>query len=361
MKKLNKNQFFQLINIGLKPEESIRLSQITDSDVVEFKIGNKFFYKINDSNHLKNYHEGIQEFLKTIPVNNAAIAYRNGLSYFDLFEPHRQGYYFLRLDILSFFHSIQETLLKKTFSSLFAEEYIDSDKQQTLLDGFIALTTYTVPENSPNSRFRGKTILPIGFKTSPSISNIVFRKLDILIQKYCDSKGVTYTRYADDMLLSSPKDSKFIHSDSFMKEIQFLLSLDGFEINKKKTIIAQHTISINGYIIENSILRISNKKTRIIEKLVHQLEKGKSEQQILEKLFGFKVSPKFFLFYPPDDDFLVKYCSDQLLNKIAGYRSFLISIIKYNDKFICVNDSAIVKYEKLVDALNKHLNRLNLL
>lgn len=362
MKKLNKSSFSELILGNKNILDDDYLESFTKKNVTEFKIGNKYFYKLNDDNkQLIQIHKTLCEnFLNSIPVNNSAKAYRKGLSYLNLFEPHRNGYYFLRLDISSFFHSIQEDLLKDSFSS-----YFEEDEETTLIDGFISLVGYEIPDTSSSERFKGKTVLPIGFQTSPVISNIVFRKMDVLIQKYCMSKGIAYSRYADDMLFSSSKTSNFIHSDSFYNEIKFLLSIDGFKINKRKTIKAEHTISLNGYIIdrENSktktaFIRVSNKKTKLIQKLIYLLEKGVSEEIILGKLFAFRRSSKYFRYLPAQEIYVEKYCKDQLINKIAGYRAFLISILKFHKKYQCVDRLAIEKYSCLVDSLNLYLMKL---
>ena len=368
MKKITKTKFIKLFVPSKELlDENGCVATLLSDQVAEFKIGNKYIYKLTNNPYLLSAHDNLCEYLlNDIPVNNSATAYRKGISYLNLFEPHRAGYYFMRIDISSFFHSIRDSLLREGFSNCFHDEYIDDNENESLLDGFIRLVTYVVPEISSNERFRNKSILPIGFKTSPVISNIIFRKLDILIQKFCVSKNITYTRYADDMLFSSDKSSKYIHSDSFFNEIKYMLSIDGFKINKRKTIKKNHTISLNGYTLSNDALneniafiRISNKKTKIIEKLLHCLDKKESNLGILSKLFGFRVSPKYFKYFPPKQEYIDKYCYNQVLNKITGYRSFLISIIKFQENYNCVTKSSIDKYKQLIERLNMYIIKMN--
>ena len=83
-----------------------------------------------------------------------------------------------------------------------------------------------------------------GAITSPAISNIIFRSLDIRIEKYCEKIGVHYTRYADDMLFSS--ESSYIHSYKFTNAIQAIISDKGFYLNRKKTLKCENEISLNG-------------------------------------------------------------------------------------------------------------------
>ena len=323
---------------------------ISSNSVAEFKIGKKYIYRLkNDQNLIGTHQALLRSFLNEIPLNNSAIAFRKNLSYLDFLEPHRNSFYFLRLDITSFFHSISEELISKSFTSYFVDEYFDALKTQKLVESFVNLVTYQVPLTSGNNKFKGKSILPMGFKTSPVISNIIFRKLDILIQKYCSAHKITYTRYADDMLFSSNKLTKYVHSERFHAEIKYLLGLDDFKLNDKKTIRSSHTISLNGYIVEScneegklGNVRISNKKTKIIEKLLNEVKLNKTSQEIMTKLFDFSVSSKHFNFMPPKPEFVEKYCKDQLLNKMIGYRSYLISIFRFEQKYKCVDDKALL-------------------
>ncbi|MCB4759757.1 MAG: reverse transcriptase family protein, partial [Sulfurovum sp.] len=319
-----------------------------------------------DNDNLLAFHRVLnREFQKVIPLNNAAVAFRKNKSYLDLFEPHRKNYYFLRLDIKAFFHSIQIDDIKKTFSTYFEDEYIDNDKTQTLIDAFINLVTYKVPDNSFNEDFRGKQILPMGFVTSPVISNIIFRKIDIQIQKFCSKRDITYTRYADDMLFSSDKNSNYVHSDGFINEISILVAQLKFKLNHHKTLKATHTLSLNGYTIQYSNIkkdilgardeevisefRLSNKKINIIKKMIHLIEvEHQTPQYVLKKLFNYRL---------PNDvpaEKKEEYYKHQITNKLTGYRSYILSFITFDKKYHCMQKNIVEKYIKLIKLINQN-------
>jgi len=352
---------------------------VTSDLISEFKIGKKFVYRIREDSSLVALHDRLlKNFLNLVPLNKSATAFLPNKSYLNFIEPHRDNYDFMRLDLKNFFHSIDEKLLKNAFSSYFKYENINSVKQQKVIESFINAVSYQVPENSQNKTYVNKIILPIGFKTSPVISNIIFRKIDFLIEDYCSKNNITYTRYADDMLFSSrghiaefdpfsaffkykhiTRKNSFLHSSTFFNEIKFLVKLDGFKINDKKTIRSRHTISLKGYTVEGTnfsdkkgSIRISNKKTYIIEKMIFEIKKGTSHTCIMKKLFNFKMSQKHFKYLPPKTEFADKYCKDQLLNKLLGYRSYLISMIKFNSSFNCFNQASINKYTALIKSMN---------
>lgn len=369
MKKINKQSFVGKIqNIllgGIVPENS-------NNKVVEFKIGKKYFYKINNNNELvmvQKWFNGY--FQEKVPLNNSAIAFRKNLSYLNLFEPHRKNYYFLRLDIKSFFHSVNTEDIKNIFKEYFEHDFIDEDKKQSLVDAFLNIITYKIPSDSENENFRDRKVLPIGFITSPVVSNIVFRKLDIQIQKFCSERNIIYTRYADDMLFSSNKDMSYIHSENFINEINIILSQMNFKLNKKKTIKSKHTISLNGYTIQYSKfekgfmniipdeehiiyeVRLSDKKLKIIKKFIYLIEKNLAAEIILKKLFNYQLP----LNIPTNK--IQEYCNHQLVNKLTGYRSYLLSIFVFNNKYSCCQKNTIDKYIKIIENLNKFIEKLS--
>ncbi len=348
------------------------VSTISIKDIREFSIGKNFFYEIKNDNIISLHKKLNEIFSENIELNNASVAFRKKLSYLHLFEPHRKNYFFLRLDIRSFFHSIQIEDLREIFKSYISEnEYIDKEKKQSLLDAFLNIVTYKIPNNSKNTKFRDKIVLPMGFKTSPIISNILFRQLDIQIQKLCSLRNIEYTRYADDMLFSSTIKSSYVHSNDFTKEIRIIIAQMKFKLNEHKTVKSKHTLSLNGYIIQyekkESIkilfrkrylsktkkkiineIRLSNKKTNIIKKMIHLIDKEKeSADFILEKLFKYQIIWES----KPNEDTYEKYNYEQLLHKILGYRSYLLSIVVFNKKYHCTQNDTINKYLKIVKDL----------
>ncbi|MDM5264578.1 reverse transcriptase family protein [Sulfurovum sp. XTW-4] len=344
---------------------------ISKEEIKEFSIGKNYFYKIENKN-ITSLHKQINKiFVEKIPLNNASVAFRKNRSYLHLFEPHRNNYNFLRLDIRSFFHSIEVKYIKKIFKNYIADdEYIDKENTQSLLAAFINVITYEVPENSQNQKFKGKRILPMGFITSPAISNIIFRPLDIQIQKICAQRGITYTRYADDMLFSSVKKSEYLYSDDFIKEIRIILRQMNFKLNEHKTIKSKHTLSLNGYTLQYSShttdgifstedviqeVRLSNKKINIIKKMVHMINtQKKPSDYILKKLCNYQLK---WNGDPETPDFL-KYNNDQLVNRLTGYRAYLLSIIQFNRKYNCTQEKTIKKYLGIVKDLEGIIGRM---
>ncbi|HIF5860048.1 TPA: reverse transcriptase family protein [Vibrio parahaemolyticus] len=311
------------------------------TSVIERKSGADIFFEIlKDSDH-KIVNDRITRFvLSKIPVNSSACGFVPGKSYYDFLRPHISGYYFLRLDIKKFFHSISVLEVKNLLSQYFSDD------------------------------IKGKEILPIGFSSSPVVSNIIFRRIDILIQKLCEDKGIVYSRYADDMLFSSSK-SRYLHSEQFERDISIFVSTLSLKLKKRKRKAVENTISLNGYVIQNTKLkknlffnvykqdpigsiRLSNKKLKHLKKLSALLRKNRDSVYIMESIFQLNYN-KFKITYGENINFYNQYSDDQLQNKIKGYRSYLVSLIKYNEKYGCVANNCIVKVKELVRVFESNI------
>jgi RNA-directed DNA polymerase len=376
MKPITQKQFKD--KIGSILSDNV-IPEIKPENVNEFQIGKNYFYEVKNNKKLIKIQKWINSyFQENVELNNAAIAYRKNFSYLHLFEPHRKNYHFLRLDIKSFFHSIDIKHIRNIFKEYFKDEFIDENKEQSLLDAFINLITYKVPIDSDNEFCREKQILPMGFTTSPVIANILFRKLDIQIQKFCSYRNIAYTRYADDMLFSSKKSLNYIHSTNFENEINILISQMNFKLNKKKTIKRKHTLSLNGYTIQYSKIikgvveligdfaddfaddseyiisefRLSNKKLSNINKLIYLLTiKKETPEKILKKLF------KYQLPYGISTDKINEYNIHQLIHKLTGYRSYLLSMVVFNEKYHCCQNETKEKYLNIIEKLNNLIDK----
>jgi len=352
------------------------MKQLTSSEVRETRLGNKFIYHLSDeyrdiNNKIATYLN--ENYFSRIPVNQSATAYLSGKSYLNFLEPHRNNFFFTRIDLKNFFHSIPKSVIISCLGDYFSENPFSEEINQSHLNMLYNFVSVKIVKDSKNKTFHNKEILPMGFPLSPVISNIVFRKIDILIEKFCAGNNITYTRYADDLLFSSrgillpynpflnEKYKKpFIHSGRFIEDISQILAIDGYKINENKNIFAVHTLSLNGYTIVgsndsdiNGIIRVSNKKTKIINKLIYEIEMKKNDQEIFMKCFGSEMPiPKY---RRKSIEFLHKYCKGQIDNKLIGYRSYLISLIKFHKKYDCFDIGAIIKYEKMILSLNSIL------
>ncbi len=156
-----------------------------------------------------------QKLLVLEPVSSYACAYRPGGSTLANARPHAGKPLLLKLDIRHFFDRLIYPLVKeKAFP---AARY--SEANRVLLS---LLCTY-------------RDVLPQGAPTSPAISNIVMREFDDAVGVFCKERGITYTRYCDDMTFSGDFDPKEV-----TKKVQAELGTLHLFLNEKKTVILRN-------------------------------------------------------------------------------------------------------------------------
>lgn len=140
----------------------------------------------------------------------SASAYHKGASTVSGAAVHTAKPLVLKLDIEDFFGSITFPMVLK---SAFPSQYFPPSVG-------VLLTSLCCRRDC----------LPQGAPTSPAISNLVMRPFDEYMECWCGERGITYTRYCDDMTFSGDFDPEPVK-----RKVYGYLRAMGFEPNKKKT------------------------------------------------------------------------------------------------------------------------------
>ncbi|MEC4694768.1 reverse transcriptase family protein [Bacillus anthracis] len=278
-------------------------------------------------------------FLDKIPIAENVYGFVKEQSYKDFLVPHvwdnGKKRYYLRVDIKDFFGSITNETLIKVFDYYFKTSDKVSKELNELLMQIISLNG----------------VLPQGAVTSPVVSNIVFRKLDIRIKKYCDKFGIIYSRYADDLLFSSS--SIRLHDKFFIKKINHMLKSLNFNINTKKIKKTESEISLNGFVVGKNV-RISRSKKRDLNRVlfIYEDQKPKNMNDFLTLLNNNKFKSRVKNNHN-------KYFEDKinLLNYLNGYRSFLIGWLHNNTLSVEYDNQK--QYIERLEEFILNVNRMN--
>lgn len=169
---------------------------------------------------LKNYQKWVVHLLtndlRLLP-HNAAHAYVKKRNTKTLLEVHKiyKARWFLKIDIRAFFPSITWEVAKENLSKLANITGVGEIIWDIL-----------------NPCFKDKR-LPQGAPSSPCIANLVFTEYDYKIEQILKtfSTKLVYTRYADDLIISSPYTFDY---KKVIKEITKILK-PAFKINTQKT------------------------------------------------------------------------------------------------------------------------------
>lgn len=195
-------------------------------------------YKNNRNGiQLRKYHILCTDFLKRIycPPENVFgyIPNRNPLLCLDV---HKKSAFFLKLDFHHFFPSIKKckcvSQVTSDFFELFRLPYLDPENDYSLVP---EIKRKVINNLLGPCFFRGS--LPIGFCSSPILSNMFLYSFDCSLLVLAKKYGFIYTRYADDILISSEKEDGIQNGE---KEINKLLSsYPSLTLNSKKTFHAK--------------------------------------------------------------------------------------------------------------------------
>lgn len=274
----------------------------------------------------------LNNFLSKIPLPDNVCGFVKNRSYRHFLMPHiweaDKNRYYLRLDIKDFFDSIDEVKIRESLT-----EYITINNEKVnekIINTIIGLATLD-------------GCLPQGGVTSPALSNLVFRRLDVRIRDYCRKLDVTYTRYADDLLFSSKNERIF--DGFFTKMMVNILKSKNFILNRKKLKRGISEISLNGFVVGRNI-RISRSKKKDITNFLYVYRKGGIPTSIND-LISRLQSTKFYF---REHDFKTKY---NIINYLAGYRSMLIDWLPEE-----VSDPFYKDVKKLLEEINIILKRV---
>ena len=176
-------------------------------------------YKDNTEGHqLREIHTYIAEHISPFyQTSKHSYAYKKGCNCLQAVNAHLSSNMFIKLDISSFFETITKELFLSHYKKLFNQSGI-KHRWWKLLDSVF---------------YKGH--LSLGFVTSPIISDIYLSEFDKKIEEYLShKKHLVYSRYSDDILISSKKDN-WTDLEALFEKIQDELVKFDLTVNKKKT------------------------------------------------------------------------------------------------------------------------------
>ncbi len=182
-------------------------------------------------------------------ISPYATAYRVCASTLINAKAHLDKKCILKLDINHFFDSIIFPVVK---NKVFTEEKYSYANR-------ILLTALCIYEDS----------VPQGAPTSPVISNIILREFDFHMGSWCSERGITYTRYCDDMTFSGE-----FEAGEVIKEVEDALAKEGFYLNRKKTAFLKdgQRKEVTGIVVNDKV-SVPKEYRRKIRSEVHYIKK----------------------------------------------------------------------------------------
>ena len=282
--------------------------------------------------------EIIEEVLRLHP-HDAVHSYTKKRDNVTNAKMHKYSKHIIKVDLADYFSSIEPTFLYyelSKFKELCAIHLTFSEREyrkeqneaianplkeltKTLLDAIIDVATY-------------KNGLPQGSPLSPTLSNIVFFKVDHELQEYFNTQPplsktrIMYTRYSDDLTFSSFNP---INKKELINTIKGFLEDTPFKINEEKTKYLKntHRCYITGVKLnkDNNTTYGHEKKAQLkrdIFQLFMMYKEGSNDTQHASEVLGQlaylqKIEPAYA------KSIIQKYCKQFQVRPKLFYKYFL--------------------------------------
>lgn len=187
--------------------------------------------------------------LENVTSASACVSYQKNLSVKSGAKFHRKKKKVLKLDIKNFFPSTGKDRVINFFCNLGYTRKVSG-----ILAGLTTVEKKGLPQGAP---------------TSPLLSNLVNREIDLRILGFCRANNISYSRYADDLSFSG--DFSVGQVIAFVKEVLFDY---GYSLNEEKTRLMQRgTRQIVNGIVVNDKLQVPNEIRRLLRQKAHYIKK----------------------------------------------------------------------------------------
>jgi RNA-directed DNA polymerase len=198
--------------------------------------------------------------LTWMPLHRAASAYVPGASIRENAGRHVHNRYLLKVDFANFFPSIKDADLRAHIHKFASDRYSPPEVE------FLCRMLL----------WRPATGLPlelcIGAPSSPLVSNTIMHDFDVTMSEHCEQIGVTYSRYADDLALSTNRPGILEPLTDFLHSTLAAISYPRLRLNEAKTVLTSKKFrrSVTGLALANQgYVSLGRERKRLISAMVH--------------------------------------------------------------------------------------------
>ena len=254
--KLLNVELSQLDELKELKEKSIYLFTKHQIPKKQNPLKHRIVYKVNDDS-VKNLYKKLNFklfwFLKFKNIgfpHECSFGYTRGKGIADNAKQHCNKKLVMKIDIENFFNSITHSKITDKLHKL---SKLNKDLCKEIAS-FCCINN----------------ILPLGLNTSPLISNIVCFDMDAEIHKYCIENNITYTRYVDDVSVSSDNDI-ISHKERIYK----IITNHKFKPNEEKFRITKNGMAhfVTGLSVSDNKPHVPKKMKQMIRQKLYYIKK----------------------------------------------------------------------------------------
>lgn len=269
--------------IGFSHDFISTLYEHSDSYYKVFSIPKKNSTELRIISHPNRELKAVQSWilrniLDFLYVSENSKGFEKNSSTLDNALPHATSNYILSLDLENFFPSIKINKIIQIFLS------IGYNKEISLFLASICTFKKSLPQGAP---------------TSPKLANLVCSRMDSRIQGYSSKKNIIFTRYADDITLSSLTVKKLTIAK---RVVEYIIQNEGFSLNEKKTrfLGLRSKKKITGLIVSgNNEVRFGRKRFKVLRRTIYLFLKSEGQTSNINYINGmlsyiYGVDPKTY-------------------------------------------------------------------
>jgi RNA-directed DNA polymerase len=221
--------------------------------------------------HLKKAQHWIEaNILNRVELHDAAHGFRAGRGIVTNAGPHVGAGTVVNLDLKDFFPTVGYRRVKGLFRSFGYSESVatilalictEPEVEEIMLDGkryFVSI---------------GERRLPQGAPTSPALTNILCRRMDKRLANVAQDTGFVYTRYADDLSFSCPRETPG-DTGALLRRVRAVVTHEGFTVHPEKTRVLRvgERREVTGVVV-NDKPNVSRDTLKRFRALLFQIEK----------------------------------------------------------------------------------------
>lgn len=274
---MRKRSFKQAFNAIFHDEESFDDFMGLDlgEEVSEFNIDGRTVFKTSDK--LKKYLRFIDRVMFRHLAKNERVvhSFTKGRSTLSAVRSHSSSKYFFLSDIKDFYQNIKAQDVRRIL--IRDSDLIPISDFNEYIDAVVEMTSFGAG-------------LPVGFVTSPQLSNAFLYEFDNETERFCVERSLSYTRYADDIIISGGSIEDISDLKNYIPDILKRHASINLVINERKTHITQqgNRVKILGLIVlPNGKITINPKHKKNIESLIYFYINDKVKYvDFLDKTFG---------------------------------------------------------------------------
>lgn len=183
----------------------------------------------------------------TRAISPHSTAFAIGSSILSNAHTHCATKYLVKIDLSDFFDTIDETRVYAAFRHLGYPKLLSFELSRLCTRTVVRRTVAVPPPPFARKRWVGTGSgypyptgqlghLPQGAPTSPMLANLVCVRMDAALGDLASSMGASYTRYADDIVMSLDTNSRPI-ALSLLRRAMEIVRHHGFSVNTRKVSI----------------------------------------------------------------------------------------------------------------------------